>query len=82
MDGQVVNIGNEEETTILNLAKKTINVAKSSSSIEFHELPPDDPRRRLPDLSKAKRLLGYRPKVGLEDGLQRTMEWFKPSGMK
>ena len=74
---EVVNIGSDKELTILELAKLVNVLTNSSSEMEFHPLPKDDPPRRKPDLSKAKRLLDWEPKVGLEEGLKRTIEWFE-----
>ena len=81
LDGQVVNIGNEEEVTILDLAKKIISLTNSKSEIVFHELPPDDPRRRCPNISKAKELLGFKPQIDIEQGLMKTICWFKKEGI-
>lgn len=77
--GEVVNLGNDEETSILNLAKLIIKLSKSQSKIVFQPLPKDDPKRRKPDLSKAERLLGWEPKVNLDQGLTKTIRWFKES---
>ncbi|MCD6202829.1 MAG: SDR family oxidoreductase [Methanophagales archaeon] len=76
-EGEVVNIGNDREITILELAKLIKELTKSSSEIEFHPLPKDDPMRRKPDISKAKKLLGWKPEVELEEGLRMMIEWFK-----
>jgi len=76
-EGEVVNIGSDGEITILELAKLIKELTKSSSEIEFHPLPKDDPMRRKPDISKAKKLLGWKPKVELEEGLRMMIEWFK-----
>lgn len=75
--GEVVNIGSDEEITILELAKLVNELTNSSSEMEFHPLPKDDPLRRKPDISKAKKLLDWKPKVSLEEGLKRTTEWFE-----
>jgi len=75
--GEIVNIGNSEEITILELAKKIKRLIKSTSSLTFHAMPEDDPTRRCPDVSRAERLLGWKPKIGLEQGLVRTIRWFK-----
>lgn len=74
--GDLVNIGNLQEISILELARKIRRIAKSSSSITFHPLPEDDPKRRKPDITKAKKLLFWEPKVNLENGLGRTVRWF------
>ncbi len=74
--GTVVNLGNPEEVSILELAKRVIELSKSSSKVEF--LPPrdDDPPRRCPDISRAKKLLGWFPQISLEEGLKITLRWF------
>ena len=74
-----VNIGNPSEITILDLAEKIIEITKSKSNIVFKTLPEDDPKVRQPDISKAKKLLEWEPKVSLEEGLKNTIEWFKTS---
>ncbi len=75
--GEVINIGNTNETTILELANLIKRLTNSSSKITFHPLPEDDPQRRCPNISKAKDILEWEPKVGLEEGLEHTIEWFK-----
>ncbi|HEV8596897.1 MAG TPA: UDP-glucuronic acid decarboxylase family protein [Candidatus Dormibacteraeota bacterium] len=72
-----VNLGNPHEVTVLELAEVIIRLAGSTSSIEHRELPADDPRQRRPDISRAQELLGWQPEVGLEDGLGRTLEYFR-----
>lgn len=71
-----VNIGNPAEMTMLELAQQIIKRTASKSTIDFHPLPEDDPKKRLPDITKAKTLLGWEPKVQPEEGLQRTIDWF------
>lgn len=73
--GQVINIGNTDEITILALAKKVIELTGSSSEISFSPLPEDDPLRRRPDITRARKVLCWEPKVPLEKGLARTIEW-------
>jgi UDP-glucuronate decarboxylase len=75
--GTVVNIGNDRETTISGLAKLVLKMIGSNSEVSYHPLPEDDPLRRQPDISRAKELLGWVPKVALEDGLFRTASWFR-----
>jgi dTDP-glucose 4,6-dehydratase len=71
------NIGNPEEITILEFARRVKELTGSVSEIVFKPLPQDDPRQRCPDISKAKRVLGWGPKVKLADGLRMTLEYFK-----
>ena len=72
-----VNLGNPDEKTILELAETIKKIINSKSEIVFKELPVDDPKVRCPDISKAKKELGWEPKVSLELGLTKTVEWFK-----
>lgn len=72
-----VNIGNPEEYTILDLAKKIIAMTGSKSKITKKPLPSDDPTQRQPDISLAKEKLGWKPKVSVTDGLSRTIEYFR-----
>ncbi|MBN3038325.1 MAG: SDR family oxidoreductase [Candidatus Omnitrophica bacterium] len=72
-----VNLGNPSEKTILQLAKKIIKLSKSRSKIIHRPLPVDDPKVRCPDIKKAKKELGWSPKISLEQGLKSTIEWFK-----
>jgi len=71
-----VNIGNPSEFTVLECARKVIEVTQSSSRICFLDPLPDDPRQRCPDIRKAKALLGWEPKVDLTTGLQRSLDYF------
>jgi UDP-glucuronate decarboxylase len=80
--GETVNIGAPEEITILDLAKKIKAIAQSESRIEFCPLPAEDPRRRCPSISKAKRLLAWAPTVSLDEGLGRTIQWFRGESSK
>jgi UDP-glucuronate decarboxylase len=77
--GEVVNIGSTDEVRILDLAKKIREMVGGRSNIAFLPLPEDDPKRRRPDISKARELLGWQPKIGLEEGLRRTIDWFGSS---
>jgi len=72
-----VNIGNPNEFTVLECAKRVIAVTGSKSKIRFEKLPQDDPKQRRPDISKARKLLGWEPNVGLDDGLQMSLEYFR-----
>jgi UDP-glucuronate decarboxylase len=74
--GEVVNVGNTQEVSILELAKKVKETTKCKSTIEFHPLPKDDPKRRCPDTSKLERIVGWKPTVSFEEGLKRTVTWF------
>src|SRR6478672_8098681 len=71
-----VNIGNPVEFTILECAKVVLKVTGSNSPIAYKPLPQDDPKQRRPDISKAKRLLGWEPKIDLEAGLKLSMAYF------
>jgi dTDP-glucose 4,6-dehydratase len=72
-----VNLGNPAELTILEFAERIRGLMGSNLDVIFKPLPEDDPRKRRPDISKAKRVLGWEPKVALEDGLRQTVEYFK-----
>lgn len=72
-----VNLGNPDEHTIKEFANLIKNLTGSKSEIVFKKLPADDPHMRCPDISKAKKELGWEPKVELREGLQKTIEWFK-----
>jgi len=72
-----VNLGNPNEFTIMQLAKTILTLTGSKSRIVFKPLPQDDPRQRQPDISRAKKLLKWGPKVSLEEGLRKTIAWFK-----
>src|SRR5690606_18076191 len=72
-----LNLGNPEEVTVLHLAKLVLELTGSPSTIDFRPLPVDDPARRCPDISLARQALGWAPVTRLEDGLKRTMHYFK-----
>src|SRR5579864_5538597 len=72
-----VNIGNPDEFTILQLAELVLDLTKSESAIEYRDLPVDDPTQRRPDITLARDVLGWEPKVPLREGLLRTIEWFR-----
>jgi len=75
--GEIFNIGNPQEMTILQLAEKIKEITHSPSKITFRPLPQDDPRRRCPDITKAKTILGWQPQTSLEEGLTKTIDWFR-----
>jgi len=72
-----VNIGNPGEFTMIECAKEVLAVTGSKSEIVFEPLPQDDPTRRKPDITKAKKLLGWEPKIALREGLEKSLEYFK-----
>jgi UDP-glucuronate decarboxylase len=72
-----VNIGNPDEITILELAKNVLAVTGSTSAVEYHPLPADDPMRRRPDITLARELLGWFPAVEFHDGLRATVDYFR-----
>jgi len=72
-----VNIGNPDEFTILECAKIVLKVVGSKSQIRYEPLPQDDPKQRQPDISKARQLLGWEPKIALETGLRLSLDYFK-----
>jgi dTDP-glucose 4,6-dehydratase len=72
-----VNIGNPTEFTILEFARLILKLTGSKSEIVFKPLPVDDPKQRRPDITRAKTILGWEPKVNLEIGLQKTIEYFR-----
>jgi len=71
------NIGNPDEMSILDFAKKINQLTSNEAGIAYRQLPVDDPKCRRPDISKALEVLAWEPKVGLEEGLRRTLDWFK-----
>jgi dTDP-glucose 4,6-dehydratase len=76
-DEMPVNLGNPQEVTVLQLAQTIVRLADSKSKIVHRELPVDDPKQRRPDITHARQLLGWEPQVNLEDGLSRTLEYFR-----
>ena len=71
------NLGNPTELKIIDLAKKIIKLTNSKSKIINKELPMDDPIRRKPDISEAKKILDWHPKIDIDDGLKETIQYFK-----
>jgi len=82
IDGEIVNLGNDGEITILELAEFITKLTDSKSQITFHPLPKDDPKRRRPDITKAKKLLGWAPKISLEQGITKTIAWYQTTKEK
>jgi dTDP-glucose 4,6-dehydratase len=72
-----VNLGNPEEITILDFAKEIVHLTGSKSRIHFFPLPQNDPKVRQPDITKAKTILGWEPKISRQEGLRRTLQYFK-----
>ena len=72
-----VNIGNPEEFTIIDCARRVIEITGSTSRIRYEKLPQDDPKQRKPDITKAKTLLGWEPKIDLETGLRMSLDYFR-----
>jgi nucleoside-diphosphate-sugar epimerase len=75
--GEVFNLGNPEEHTVLEFAHTIIRLCNASSSILFESSRIDDPERRRPDITKAQQMLGWQLKISMEDGLHQTIEWFR-----
>jgi UDP-glucuronate decarboxylase len=73
---QPINLGNPGEVSVLQVAEKIRDLTGSSSGIDFRPLPPDDPVRRRPDITRAKEHLDWEPQVGLDEGLRRTADYF------
>ncbi len=77
LSGEVINIGSDKEVKIIDLARTIIRLTRGMSKISFLPPRPEDPRRRAADISKARKLLGWEPRVSLEEGLIKTIEWFR-----
>lgn len=76
-ENEPVNIGNPEEIPLIDIAKEIIELTKSNSKIIFEDLPVNDPKVRQPDITKAKTILGWEPKINRRMGLEKTIEYFK-----
>jgi nucleoside-diphosphate-sugar epimerase len=76
-DADPTNVGNPREFTVLELAKLVLEKSGAKSEIVFEPLPTDDPRQRRPDITRARSLLDWEPKIPLEEGLDRTIEHFR-----
>jgi UDP-glucuronate decarboxylase len=74
-----INLGNPVEFSMRELAEQVRQLTGAASSLQFMPLPEDDPKQRQPDITRAKKLLGWKPHVRLEDGLRATIEFFKAS---
>ena len=72
-----INLGNPTELTIKDLAEKVIKICDSHSEIVYNDLPVDDPRKRCPDIKKAKEVLKWEPSVTIDEGITRSIDWFK-----
>lgn len=72
-----VNLGNPNEMTIKELAEKVIKICASDSEIVYNELPIDDPKKRCPNIKKAKEVLGWSPKINIDRGIGLSVDWFK-----
>ena len=72
-----MNLGNENEFSVLNLANNILNITSSNSKIVFKDLPSDDPKQRKPDITYAKEIISWKPQVELKEGLSKTIEYFK-----
>lgn len=77
--GEVVNLGNPNEHTVLQIAELILEMTGSDSEIAYLPLPVDDPSKRKPEIARARRFLGWRPKVALHDGIERTIEYVSES---
>lgn len=75
--GEVFNLGNPNEFTILELAQKIKTLTNATSRVEYHQLPEDDPKKRCPDITKARNELGWEPKVNLDEGLKKLIEYLQ-----
>jgi UDP-glucuronate decarboxylase len=75
-----VNIGNPDERTVGELAEAVIRMTGSSSRIAYRDLPKDDPEKRRPDITLAKKYLGWKPTVPFEEGIGKTVEYFRTIG--
>ncbi|EKD82864.1 MAG: NAD-dependent epimerase/dehydratase family protein [uncultured bacterium] len=76
-DMNPINLGNPAEITIREFAERIIALTGSSAQLKFGPLPQDDPKRRQPDITRARALLQWEPEVSLEEGLKKTVEWAK-----
>jgi dTDP-glucose 4,6-dehydratase len=75
-ENEPVNIGNPQEMTVKEMAQLIVELTGSKSRIVYRDLPEDDPKVRQPDITRAKAVLGWEPRVPVREGLQKTVEWF------
>lgn len=75
--GEIFNLGNPDEYKMIDLAQKILGLFGSKEEFEHKPLPLDDPQKRRPDISKAKKILGWEPKIGLDEGLKKTIEFYQ-----
>jgi len=75
--GEIINLGNPDEYKIIDFAQLIKELTNSKSPIIFKPLPQDDPKQRKPDITRIKTTLKWQPKVGLNEGLKKTIGWFK-----
>ena len=80
--GEVFNLGNPEEHTVLEYARLVRELCDSQSELVFEPLPSDDPRRRRPDITRATSVLGWKPRVSLAEGLRQTIDWYRVEGSR
>lgn len=77
ISGKIINLGNPDEYSIIDVAKKVKEMLGSDSEIVFRDLPVDDPVRRRPDINKSNDILNWKPTIGFKEGLEKTIGWFK-----
>jgi len=72
-----INLGNPDEFTVLECARRVLQLTGSQSRIRFAPLPPDDPKQRRPDITRPRQLLGWQPKIALQEGLKLSLDYFR-----
>jgi dTDP-glucose 4,6-dehydratase len=75
-ESRPVNVGNPQELTVREIAELIVEISGSESEMVFEPLPEDDPKRRCPEISRAREVLGWEPRIPVREGLQRTLSWF------
>jgi dTDP-glucose 4,6-dehydratase len=81
-EGRPVNVGNPEEYEVRVVARLVLELSGSDSPVVSRPLPEDDPKQRCPDISRAREILGWEPRVGAREGLQITLDWFARRGVQ